>query len=281
VLGRRWHAAYLVNVAAIPILCAAVWAIGKRLWNTRAGPDRGVCDRHDAAALWTLALVPGRVSAHRRGGVAIWLLLASHDLEDRRSVVLFSITCGFGLLLKVSFPLFVALPFAHALWRSKYRAKALLAAAVPCLLLALPWYVVNGHRTIQNAIEAGYGESAIVQGADAVLYLRRIVHDGISAYYGAAALLAAIVIAVRKPRAFSSLTPVLLWAAPFVVFLLGGNKDIRYVAPLLPAFTLALGFLLDAVVGRFNWLLPVILAFPLASILMVSFGRSGGLCTAL
>ena len=223
-LGRRWHAAYLVNVAAIPILCAAVWAIGKRLWNTRAGLIAvyvtGTMPLLYGLSRWYLVEYPLTAAV----AVAIWLLLASHDLEDRRSVVLFSITCGFGLLLKVSFPLFVALPFAHALWRSKYRAKALLAAAVPCLLLALPWYVVNGHRTIQNAIEAGYGESAIVQGADAVLYLRRIVHDGISAYYGAATLLAAIVIAVRKPRAFSSLTPVLLWAAPFVVFSWEGTK---------------------------------------------------------
>ena len=106
----------------------------------------------------------------------MWLLLASHDLEDRRPVVLFGVTCGFGLLLKVSFPLFVALPFAHALWRSRHRAQALLTAAVPCLLLALPWYLVNGRRTIQNAIEAGYGESAIVQGADALVGRERKVH---------------------------------------------------------------------------------------------------------
>jgi len=116
----------------------------------------------------------------------MWLLLASHDLEDRRPVVLFGVTCGFGLLLKVSFPLFVALPFAHALWRSRHRAQALLTAAVPCLLLALPWYLVNGRRTIQNAIEAGYGESAIVQRADALVYLQRVIHDGISVYYVAA-----------------------------------------------------------------------------------------------
>jgi hypothetical protein len=274
VLGRRWHAAYLVNVAAIPIQCGAVWAIGKHLWSARTGLIAvyvaGTMPLLYGLSRWYLVEYPLTATV----AVAIWLLLASHDLEDRRPVVLFGITCGFGLLLKVSFPLFVALPFAHALWRSRRRAKALLTAAVPCLLLALPWYLVNGRRTLRNAIEAGYGDSAIVQGADALLYLRRIVHEGISVYYVAAALLAAIVIAVRKPRSLAPLTPVLLWAAPFVVFLLGGNKDIRYVAPLLPAFALALGFLLDTVLGRLNWLLPVILAFPLASMLMVSFGRS-------
>jgi len=46
------------------------------------------------------------------------------------------------------------------------------------------------------------------------------------------------------------------------------------VAPLLPAFALGLGFLVDAALGSLNWPLPVILAFPLAGMLMVSFGRS-------
>lgn len=274
VLGRRWHAAYLVNVAAISILCAAVWAIGKRLWNPRAALIAvyvtGTMPLLYGLSRWYMVEYPLAAAV----AVAIWLLLASRDLEDRRAVVLFGVTCGFGLLLKVSFPLFVVLPFAHALWRSRHRAQALLTATIPCLLLALPWYLVNGRRTIQNAIEAGYGASAIVQGADALLYLQRVVHDGISIYYGAAALLATIVIAVRKPRALASLTPVLLWAAPFLVFLLGGNKDIRYVAPLLPVFALGLGFLLDEVSGSLDWLLAVILAFPLASMLTISFGRS-------
>jgi hypothetical protein len=58
-----------------------------------------------------------------------------------------------------------------------------------------------------------------------------------------------------------------------VVFRFGGNKDIRYVAPLLPAFALGLGFLFDAALGSSDWPLTLILAFPLTNMLMVSFGR--------
>ena len=261
------------NVAAILILCAAVWVIGERLWNSRAGLIAvfvtGTLPLLYGLSRWYLVEYPLTAAV----AVAIVLLLASRDLEDGRRVVLFGITCGFGLLLKVSFPVFVALPFAYTLWRSKHRAHALLTAAVPCLLVALLWYLVNGRRTIQNAIEAGYGESAIVQGSDALLYLQRILHNGISVYYGVAALVAAIVVAIRKLRALTSLALVSLWAAPFVVFLFGGNKDIRYVAPLLPAFALGLGFLFDTAVGSRDWPLALILAFPLISMLMVSFGR--------
>ena len=273
-LGRRWHAAYLVNVAAIPILCGAVWVIGKRLWNDRAALIAvfvtGTMPLLYGLSRWYLV----EYALTATVAVAIGLLLASRNLDDSRTAFLFGITTGLGLLLKVSFPLFIALPFAYTLWKSKRRIQALLAAAVPCLLLALPWYLVNGYRTLQNAIEAGYGESAIVQGADALLYLQRVLHDGISVYWGAAALLAVIVVAARKPGALTSLTPILLWLAPFLVFLLAGNKDIRYVAPLLPAFALGLGFLLDVVLSRFNWPLAVMLAFPLASMFVVSFGSS-------
>ena len=273
-LGRRWHAAYLVNVAAIPILCGAVWAIGRRLWNHRAALIAvfvtGTMPLLYGLSRWYLV----EYALTATVAVAIAQLLTWRSLEDRRTAFLFGITTGLGLLLKVSFPLFIALPFAYALWKSKRRIQAFLTAAVPCLLLALPWYLVNGYRTLQNAIEAGYGESAIVQGADALLYLQRILHDGISVYWGAAALLAVIVVAARKPGALTSLTPILLWLAPFLVFLLAGNKDIRYVAPLLPAFALGLGFLLDVVLSSLNWPLALILAFPLASMLIVSFGSS-------
>jgi hypothetical protein len=274
VLGRRVQVAYLVNIVAILILCGAVCAIGKHLWTPRAALIAvyvtGTMPLLYGLSRWYMVEYPLAAAV----AVAIWLLMASRDLEDRRSVILFGITCGFGLLLKISFPLFVALPFAQALWKSRHRAEALLTAAIPCLLLALPWYVVNGRRTIQNAIQDGYGDSAIIPAADTLLYLQRVVHDGISVYYAALALLAAVVVAVRKPRALTSLMPVLVWAAPFVVFLSGGNKDIRYVAPLLPAFALGLGFLLDSASGSVNWLLAVALAFPLASMLNISFGSS-------
>src|SRR5260370_38960822 len=35
-IGRRWHAAYLVNIAAMLLLFAALYRIARRWWNPRA-----------------------------------------------------------------------------------------------------------------------------------------------------------------------------------------------------------------------------------------------------
>src|ERR1051325_2417345 len=35
VFGRRWHAAYLVNIASMAILFSAVYRIARRCWNRR------------------------------------------------------------------------------------------------------------------------------------------------------------------------------------------------------------------------------------------------------
>ncbi len=36
IFGRRWHAAYLVNIASMAVLFFAMYRIARRLWNTRA-----------------------------------------------------------------------------------------------------------------------------------------------------------------------------------------------------------------------------------------------------
>ena len=145
--------------------------------------------------------------------------------------------------------------------------------AVPCLVLALPWYWLHWRATIDNAFAAGFGESAIVQGSAIGVYLKRIAREGISLYYGAAALVAATIVPARRGmRALRPPTLVVLWALPFVVFAFGGNKDIRYIAPILPAFALLLAYLLDSAVGGRPRVLALLLIFPLASMAAVSFG---------
>ena len=37
VFGRHWKIAFLVNIAAMAVLFSAVYSIGKRCWNKRAG----------------------------------------------------------------------------------------------------------------------------------------------------------------------------------------------------------------------------------------------------
>src|SRR6202022_3672578 len=69
----------------------------------------------------------------------------------------FSVICGLGMLLKVSFPLYVIAPFLYwalTSWPPKSRLRTCLALA-PAVLLPLPWYATNYRRAFATAIEAG------------------------------------------------------------------------------------------------------------------------------
>lgn len=83
---------------------------------------------------------------------------------------------------------------------------------------------------------------------------------------------AAAVVLLERRHIFRGLTPLALWLAPFVVFAFGGNKDVRYIAPIPPAFAIAAGCLLDAATENRSWLGPAALVYPLIAFSAVSFG---------
>jgi hypothetical protein len=186
------------------------------------------------------------------------------------------------MLLKIVFPVFVALPIGAALIRSR-SWRALARVSIPCVLLAGPWYALHWRATVGYAIASGYGELATAQRTGAIFslagisaYLRLVAERGASFYYVAVAACAGAVVLLRRQfQALRRISPLAWWLAPFLVFLFGANKDVRYIAPILPAFALAAACLLDSALERWRLVipvvLPVILAFPLVSLLAVSF----------
>ena len=104
--------------------------------------------------------------------------------------VLFGALCGFGLLLKVSFPLFVLPALVYVWFTSGRRVRPLLWIALPCLLLALPWYAGHLRPTLANALDAGFGAPAAIQGTGPIFsirtivtYLSHVAATGVSYYY--------------------------------------------------------------------------------------------------
>jgi hypothetical protein len=285
--GRRWHAAYLVNIASMLVLFAALYRIAKRWWNARAAvyaiAISGAMPLLYALPRWYL--VEYVLTALL--GAAICVLIESDGLKRDGYTVLFGALCGFGLLLKISFPLFILPPFVYIWIRSGHRARPLLLSALPCLVLALPWYAGHLRPTLANALDAGFGAPAAIQGTGPIFSLRTIVTylshvaaDGVSYYFFFLALLLSLWAIFRRHLLLSSVTnaawPLLVaWLLPFVVFVFGGNKDVRYIAPVLPAAALVLAFLLDFTLPRTR---PgavaggLLLAFPMLQMFAVSFG---------
>lgn len=277
--GRRWHFAYLVNMAAMLALFGAVWAIGNRLRGPRAGLMAvyicGTAPLLYGLSRWYLVEYPLAAVV----AMAFWLALVAAADESSLPTLAFGAVCGLGLLLKADFPLFVSPVGAWLVLRRRDRWKTLLTILIPAFLLAAPWYCLHWRATLQNAISAGYGASAMIQGTGEIFslpavskYLGMAVKRGISEYYLAVALLAAALAAWWRREAFRETARLLLWLAPFPVFVFGGNKDVRYIAPILPAFALGAACLLDCVTERRRWIGVAMLAFPLASLLAVSFG---------
>ena len=135
--------------------------------------------------------------------------------------MLFGALCGFGLLLKVSFPLFVLPALVYVWFTSGRRVRPLLWIALPCLLLALPWYAGHLRPTLANALDAGFGAPAAIQGTGPIFsirtivtYLSHVAATGVSYYYVALALLAGVTLAIRRN---GTAAPGLLiaWLLPF------------------------------------------------------------------
>jgi hypothetical protein len=287
IFGRHWHAAFGVNLASMVVLFAALYWTANKLANSRVG----------LIAVYIVATMPLLYGLSRWYmveyaltacvAVAIAFLLASDNFDEPLAAACCGVTIGFGLLLKASFPVFVAAPLAYSLVQSRRRGRALLLLALPAGIIALPWYALHFVATLANALAAAYGESAIVQGTGPVFalssigaYLRLLAVNGVSEYYVALAVISGVLCFARRQKTAKGgqgWRLVLLWLSPILLFLFVGNKDIRYAAPLLPAFALGLAMGMERAlesVEPFRWSIRVLcltLVYPLFSMLSVSF----------
>ena len=75
-LGRHWHAAFLVNIVSMWVLFAALYRVARRWWSRASGGFRHRDHGHDAAALRFGTVVHGGVCPGRVGG--------RRDLRARR-----------------------------------------------------------------------------------------------------------------------------------------------------------------------------------------------------
>lgn len=307
-LGRNAHVAYGMNLVFMAILFAAVFCIGRQYWDTRVG----------LLAVYITGTMPLLYGLSRwfmtdfalatLVCLAIYFLISSHDFDDLRKTFLLGVACGMGLLMKVTFPLYALFPFFFVFCRrlvknrggsssrpghSSTLLNSMLILALPVIWLAFPWYYLNFRHALERVIISGFSDEADYFGTGPVFtlhaikaYLINLINMGPSFYHvGFILLLLGFLIVTGRVRSLRALFPrealwiFSLWALPFLVFLFGRNKDIRFVAPLLPVFGLTLAPILDFSLSQQNrWgkaLLCLVLAFPMASLFHVSFRLLG------
>jgi 4-amino-4-deoxy-L-arabinose transferase-like glycosyltransferase len=286
--GRRWHVAYLVNIAAMLVLFASLYRIARRWWNARAAvfaiAIAGTMPLLYGLARWYMVeYVLTALTA-----AAVCVLVESDWLKRDRHTLAFGAICGLGLLLKISFPLFILAPFLYVWIRSQRRARALLLATLPCLVLVFPWYARHLGPTLHFALDSGYGTLAANYGTGPVwslraitMYLSNVAASGVSYYFLFLALLLSLWAVLRRQgrllvSSAATAAPLLVaWLLPFAVLIFGVNKDVRFIAPLLPAAALSCAFLLDFTLPRDSAGTAagaLLLAFPMLQMFAVSFG---------
>jgi 4-amino-4-deoxy-L-arabinose transferase-like glycosyltransferase len=314
ILGRNIKAAFAVNVAFVPVLLGSVYYLGKRFWNPRVGLLSafllGSMPMIFGLSGWFIveygltALVV----------LAVALLVASDDFTRPRQVALFSFVCGLGMLDKISFPAYIVpivvfyaarlayrVLFAPVDQRPTFRPLASLAALLlPALVVAGPWYVLNYKAAVARAIFSGYSKDEAakyslgppLEFATMNKYIHLVMNFGMGASEICILLIAVLWLAALKLNSLLSRSALpadarppgeiwqarlmlFFWAAPFVLFLLGVNKDSRYVAPMLPAFALVMAACLSRIIdisGRWSWApIAALLATPLICLIQVSF----------
>lgn len=261
-LGEGYAAARCVNLAWIVVASWFLFLIARTLFGDLEALVAVVL-------LQTFPLVAGMsrqflVEYGLMALVIVWiyLLLRWRQPGSRAVPWLLGIVLGFGLLMKVTFPLYIAAPTVLVLVQHRrggrpWRALALdlLCIAAAATPVAATWYARNLLGVLRFVAAAGFGEAGRPYGTGPVFspqavltYWTKVANSGLSGLYTLVLLflLAGLGIAALRRRQLPpsatdrlDLQIVLAWwLVPFLALTFATNKDPRYTIAWLPALAL-------------------------------------------
>lgn len=235
--------------------------------------------------------------------VVAWMFHALRlDAQNSRwDALSLGVVLGLGMLMKLSFPVYIAFPTTFLIaWRSNELKKlpsdwvmntsmvAFVGAAV-----AGPWYINNYSNIINFVLSAGYGEIAHNYGTGDVFTFKAIsaywvslINAGISFYYFV--LFFSIIIFTILTRNLSQNIRrvyikskywlfLIIWImVPFVIFTFAVNKDYRYTLPFYPAIAIFGGIYIYklASINRLRSLPLLLMIFPVFNYIYLSFSTN-------
>jgi hypothetical protein len=223
----------------------AVFGVGRRLLDDDAGLLAAFLFATAPFVVFMLLNFQLDLPLAAMVALALYMLVRTEDLSVRRWALGWGFMLGLGMLTKPPFAAYLSGPLLWVAWRGLRapdrgaRLLHLVAALGVAAAVALPWYgprlvglpaqIIN--RSFKQAAESGHAPA--LSGSSLLFYPQWIIPQwGLLA---TALLLWGIVALTRRPRARG-----LLWAAlaPFLIFVLIQNKNLRYTLPFLPAAAL-------------------------------------------
>jgi 4-amino-4-deoxy-L-arabinose transferase-like glycosyltransferase len=274
IFGRDYDPRCLVGIGFLILMSVCLFRLGECLWSPREGLLAVVI-------VQTMPLVYGLsrqflVDYGLTTMVVMWMysVLCSRSLTTTGMIVWLGILLGIGILMKITFPLYIGPPTIVATWAllradRDWRREFRILGALGCILLiggviASSWYIVNLKTVMGFAASAAFGRLSVNYGITSVFswhviadYLYLIMVAALSCYY---AVLLTVLLPIwaasiwRKPTMD---TPhalgLLVWViVPLAVTTFAVNKDPRFIAPFLPAVALFLARMIIVVFDRWR-----------------------------
>jgi 4-amino-4-deoxy-L-arabinose transferase-like glycosyltransferase len=281
IFGRDYDPRCLVSIGFLILMSVYLFRLGACLWSPREGLLA-------VAILQTMPLFYGLsrqflVDYGLATMVVMWMyyLLGSRSLTAAGTIVRLGILLGIGMLMKITFPLFIGAPTIVATWAllradRDWRRALRIFGALGCIfliggLIASSWYVGNLRTVVGFAVGLGLGRPGVSVGSTDVFswnvlstHFYILIADVLSCYYVILlmALLPAWAISIRRKRAkgTSHALTLLVWGlVPFVVTTFAVTKDPRYTSSIWAAVALFLARMIRVVFDRWR-LYPVVVA---------------------
>ncbi len=238
--------AQAVMLGFLAVALAAMFALGRRLFDVETGLLAAFFLGTAPFVVFSLINFQLDLPLMAMVALALWVLIRTEAFSRGGWSVASGVALGLGMLTKPSFAAYVLPPALWALWSAwraadrRRRLGRLAGALVIGAALALPWYgprllglpMQVANRSFKQAAESGHAEAFT---STALLYYPRVFQPQFGALAGL--LFVWGLWALRRRR--EARAPLWLAAiAPFVLFSLIQNKNLRYTLPILPAVAL-------------------------------------------
>ncbi len=224
----------------------------------------------------------------------IYYLMASSGLRNRSCAFRLGIILGFGLLMKISYVLYIFFPTCYILSmrirEDNEISKNLILNVIIITLIAFGvagiWYVQNFATVFKTAWSSGYGKvgadysmGSVFSLVTVINYWLAVILAGISFHYFIMftfIFIFSIILKINTAPILSKKDFVYLlswFLFPFLIFTFGVNKDIRFLAPLFPAIAIYLAIQLSRFSNyrKGKYLIIILLIYPLYYYLSFSF----------
>lgn len=218
--------------------------------------------------------------------ISLYFLIKSENLINKKYTNLFFIFSAFATLSKWYALIFITFPFIFLFVESlinKVEAKKvfknILVGSILFLILTLPWYIVNskfltGSISVTSTPELSDPQS-FFSIDNLLFYLRQTIMFQTS-FLGFIFFVLSLYLLIKNKLKRSGMLVVFSLVFTYLVFTLIGNKNVRFLIPLMPFVAMVMAYGTNWILnkGKFltNFVFSATLTYLVLSYFILSFG---------